>query len=83
MTAPRETAGAHTPVADMTRPWPSVIDRASCPRCTLAATRVEAAGLRVSPGAWHDTDKCCAFSVEHCGPATYGHPRFTAVERAS
>jgi len=37
---------------------------------------VEVAGFTASAGCWEDELKIVAFSVESCGPATMGHPRF-------
>ena len=39
---------------------------------------IRAAGGRNSAADWEDQYNAYAFSVDSCGPATYGHPRFTA-----
>ncbi len=48
-----------------------------------ACKRVRAAGYHVSAGSWIEAAPrlgcagACVFSVEDCGPATYGHPQAT------
>lgn len=42
---------------------------------------IRKSGFRPSAGCWEDDQQALAFSVEDCGPATYGHPRFEAVYR--
>ena len=43
-----------------------------------AKADIVARGFRVSAGAYEDDNLVVAFSVEHCGPETYGHPSCTA-----
>jgi hypothetical protein len=38
--------------------------------------QIRRAGYTPAAGAWEDDCEVFAFSVESCGPATYGHPRF-------
>jgi hypothetical protein len=47
-------------------------------KCKAEVSRL---GFTVSSGSWSDSDMACAFSVEDCGPATYGHPRATVSAR--
>lgn len=39
------------------------------------------AGYRPSAGCWEDKERIYAYSVESCGPATYGHPKFALDHR--
>lgn len=42
---------------------------------------VATAGFTPSAGCWEDEHKIFAFSIESCGPATYGHPRYSLEYR--
>ena len=45
-----------------------------------ARKRMARAGVQPSAGSYlsgHDIGVACVFSIEDCGPATYGHPRYT------
>ena len=58
--------------------------RRMCQWYRAACGRVRRAGYRVSAGSWIDllpgpgsVGGACVFSVEGCGPATFGHPEAT------
>lgn len=43
-----------------------------------AKSDIAVRGFRPAPWSWEDEHHVYAFSMESCGPATYGHPRCTA-----
>lgn len=53
-----------------------------CERCERGRAVIEGAGYRVSLGSRHSDEQCFVFSIETCGPDTYGHPRMECSVRA-